>query len=129
MWSLMNPPQPPVDKTQHCVDTRQPDSTPSCLLFSLSLCLSYCLMASFIQVKKHCFVKFLCSSSDFHVIQRYFCLCLMAFILKRIHFKPNIKENYNLKRCTLKKTKTFLHNVILDGTQGVYDKLWSHCAI
>lgn len=33
--SLMNLPQPPVDKTELCVDTRQPDSTPSCLLFRL----------------------------------------------------------------------------------------------
>lgn len=37
LWCLMNPPQPPVDKAEFCVDTRQPDSTPFCLLFSLSL--------------------------------------------------------------------------------------------
>lgn len=40
MRSLMNPPQPPVDKTELCVDTRQSASTPSCLLFRCFLWLS-----------------------------------------------------------------------------------------
>lgn len=46
----MNPPQPPVDKTQNCVDTRRPDSTASSLLFRL---LSGASVLLTLPVKKH----------------------------------------------------------------------------
>lgn len=82
MRSLMNPPQPPVDKTQHCVDTRRPDSTPSCLLFSLSQGLSLINSGLFHsgedELLSSCCAVYQTISMSFNTI------CLMAFILKDV---------------------------------------------